>query len=156
MRKNWSPYAWKLLLVVGLVTLLIINYHLEFKVKNHVQTTFHFLPMYWFQPIAGLVTGIYISLFSIKVWSVKWNWAFISCVAAPCFIIAFYFPVIYTIIQYTTSDPNNFSVPFPYWLMKINAHGIPSIVAGLTLILGMFGHTDKSKSNRDGVLEKNN
>lgn len=149
MRKKWSPYIWKLLWVLGLIALLIINYDLELKVKNHVQNTFHFLPMFWFQSIAGFVIGIYFSLLFIKVWVVKWNWLFIAFVAAPCFIIAFYFPVIYTIIQYTTSDPNNFSVPLPFWMMKINSHGIPNLAAGLTLTLGIFGYTEKPKTNRD-------
>lgn len=67
MRKNWSSYAWKLLWTIGLIALLIIGFNLELKVKNHVETTFDMLPIIWFQYIASLALGIYLSLLFIKV-----------------------------------------------------------------------------------------
>ncbi|WP_391203914.1 hypothetical protein [Psychrobacillus sp. L4] len=139
MPKNWSPYVWKLLWGVGLIVLLFIIYHLELKVRNHVAITFQPLPIFWFLPTAYFVFGIYISFIFVKVWSVKWNWPLIVCVTIPFLILAFYSPVIYTIIQSTSSDSNSFSVPIPYWIMNINSLGIPSIVAGITLMVGMFG-----------------
>jgi hypothetical protein len=138
MRKNWSPYVWKLLWGVGLIVLLLISYHLENKVRNHVAITFQSLPIFWFIPTAYFVFGIYISLVLDRDWTVKWNWPLIVCVTLPFLIFAFYSPVIYTIVQSTSSD-NNFSVPIPFWMMKINSLGIPSIVAGITLMVGMLG-----------------
>ncbi|TQR19320.1 hypothetical protein [Psychrobacillus vulpis] len=153
MRKNWSSYVWKLLWAVGLIALLIISYDLEIKVKNHVATTFRPLPYIWFQFIASFVLGIYLSLLFIKVWLVKWNWALILCVTLPLLIIASYFPIIVTTFESTSLDPNNYSVPFPYWMMKVNLHGIPSIVAGLTLMVGLFSKTAKRKINELRALK---
>ena len=147
MRKNWSTYVWKLLWTVGLIALLIISYNLELKVKNHVATTFRPLPIIWFQFIASFVFGIYLSLLFIKEWLVKWNWALIVCVTFPFLIIACFFPIAITIIENTTLDPNNYSVPLPYWLLQINNHGIPSIIAGLTLMIGLFSKTSKATNN---------
>ncbi|MFJ8066573.1 hypothetical protein ACIQYS_18400 [Psychrobacillus sp. NPDC096426] len=141
MRKNWSPYVWKLLWTVGLIVLLIISYKLELKVKNHVATTFQMLPIIWFQFIANFVLGIYLSLLFIKKWSVKWNWSLIVCVTIPLLIISIYLPIAITFVQNIAQDSNNYSVPFPSWLMKITTYGIPAIVAGLTLIIGLFSNT---------------
>ncbi|SES42887.1 hypothetical protein [Psychrobacillus sp. OK032] len=147
MRKNWSPYVWKLLWTVGLIVLLIISYKLELQVKNHVATTFKMLPIIWFQFIASFILGIYLSLLFIKKWSVKWNWSLIVCVTIPFLIISIYLPITITFVQNIAQDPNNYSVPFPFWLMKINTYGIPAIVAGLTLIIGLFSNTAKAINN---------
>ncbi|WP_391117311.1 hypothetical protein [Psychrobacillus sp. L3] len=141
MSKNWLPYVWKLLWVVGLIALLLISNELWIKVRNHVATTFYMTPSIWYYATAAFVIGVYISLLFVNVRAVKWNWPLIICVTVPCFIIAFYFPVTYSIVQTTASDPGNFSVPIPNWIMNINfvgILGIPSLVAGLTLMVGMF------------------
>lgn len=148
MRKNWSPYLWKLLWTVGLIALLTIKYNLELKVKNHMATTFQMLPIIWFQFIASFLLGNYLSLLFIKKWSVKWNWTLIVCVTLPFLIIACYYPIAVTIIENTSLDPNNYSVPFPYWMLQINLHGIPAIVAGLTLMSGLFSKTSKVTNSR--------
>ncbi|QFG00190.1 hypothetical protein PB01_15980 [Psychrobacillus glaciei] len=148
MRKKWSPYVWNLLWVVGLIALLLISNELGLKIRYHVATTFHMLPITWYYAFAAFVIGVYISLLFINVRAVKWNWPLIICVTVPCFIIAFYYPVTYTIVQTTASDPGNFSVPIPIWLMNINfvgILGIPSLVAGLTLMVGMFEHYGNQK-----------
>ncbi|QFG00195.1 hypothetical protein PB01_16015 [Psychrobacillus glaciei] len=111
--------------------------------KNHVSTTFYMLPMLWFNAIATFIFEIYISFLFIKFWSVRWNWSLILCVTIPCFIVACYSPVIDTIVQSTTSDLNSFSVPIPFWMMKINSLRIPSIVAGITLMVGMLGRENE-------------
>ncbi|WP_144511798.1 hypothetical protein [Bacillus sp. FJAT-22090] len=147
MRKNWSRYVWKLLWTIGLIALLIICFNLELKVKNHVATTFNMLPIIWFQFIASLIVGSYLSLLFIKEWSVKWNWSLIICVTLPFLIISIYSPIAITVIQNIAKDPNNYSVPFPFWLMKINTHGIPAIVVGLTLMIGLFSKGFKATNN---------
>ncbi|MFF2754903.1 hypothetical protein ACFVR1_14270 [Psychrobacillus sp. NPDC058041] len=149
MRKNWSPYVWKLLWVVGLIALVLISYHLENKVRNHVAITFQPLSIFWFMPTAYFVFGIYISLVLVRDWTFKWNWPLVVCVTIPLLIIAFYSPVIYTIVQSISSD-NNFSLPIPFWMMKINSLGIPSIVAGITLMVGMMG---KKKEDYKEIVE---
>ncbi|TQR07517.1 hypothetical protein [Psychrobacillus soli] len=147
MRKNWSPYVWKLLWTVGLIALLIISYKLELKAKNQMATTFNMLPVIWFQLIAGFVLGIYLSLLFIKEWLVKWNWPLIICVTIPLLIISIYSPIAITIVQNMVQDPNNYSVPLPHWLLRINTYGIPAIVAGLTLMVGLFSKTTRPTNN---------
>lgn len=146
MHRKWSPYVWKLLWTAGLIALLIISYKLELKVKNHVATTFQILPIIWLQFIANFVLGIYLSLLFIKKWSVKWNWSLIVCVTLPFLILSIYLPVAITFVQSMAQDPNNFSVPIPNWLMKITTYGIPAIVAGLTLMIGLFSKTTRTNN----------
>lgn len=145
MRKNWSRYAWKLLWLVGLIALLFLHFNLELKVKNYVAITFQSLPMFWFISTAPFVLGIYISLLFVKVRSFKWNWPLILCITVPSLIIAFYNPIIYTIVINVASDSNSFSVPIPFWMFKINTYGILSLVAGLTLMVGMFERYGEQK-----------
>lgn len=147
VRKNWSPYVWKLLWTVGLIALLIISYNLELKVKYLAATTFQTLHIIWFEFIASFVLGIYLSLLFIKKWTVKWNWSLIICVTIPFLIISIYLPIAITFVQNIAPDSNNFSVPFPNWLMLITTYGIPGIVAGLTLMIGLFSKTSKATNN---------
>ncbi|GGA46093.1 hypothetical protein [Psychrobacillus lasiicapitis] len=147
MRKNWTPYAWKLLWTVGLIVLLMISYNLELKVKNHVATTFHMLPIIWFQFIANFLLGIYLSILFIKEWSVKWNWPLLVCVTLPFLFFACYYPMVISIIENTTSDPNNYSVPFLYPMLQLSFNGIPAIIAGLTLMIGLFSTSPKVINN---------
>ncbi|MDI2587115.1 hypothetical protein OR571_08370 [Psychrobacillus sp. NEAU-3TGS] len=147
MRKNWSPYVWKLIWTIGLIVLLMITYRLEFQVKNHVATTFQMLPIVWFQFIANLLLGIYLSILFIKEWTFKWNWSFFICLTIPFFVISIYLPVAITFVQSIAQDSNNFSVPFPQWLMKINTYGIPAIVTGITLMSGLFSKTSNGASH---------
>lgn len=147
MRKNWSSYAWKLLWTIGLIALLIISFNLEIKVKNQMATTFNMLPVIWFQFIANVLLGIYLSLLFIKEWSVKRNWSLIVCVTLPFLIISIYSPIAIILVQNLVKDPNNYSVPLPWWLMKSTMHGIPAIVAGLSLMLGLFSKSFKATNN---------
>lgn len=146
MREKWSPYVWKLLWTIGLIALLILSYKLEIKVKYHVSITFQMLPMIWFQFIANFILGIYLSLLFIKNWSVKWNWSLIVCVTLPFLILSIYLPIAITFVQSLAQDPNNFSVPFPIWLMTITTHGIPAIVVGLTLMIGLFSKPTRTNN----------
>lgn len=146
MREKWSPYVWKLLWTVGLIVLLIISYKLELQVKNHVATTFQMLPIIWFQFIANFVLGVYLSLLFIKKMAVNWNWSLIFCVTLPLLIISIYLPIAITFVQTMAPDPNNYSVPFPNWLFRITTYGIPAIVVGLTLMMGLFSKTTKANN----------
>ena len=141
----WSKYVWKLLWIVGLFAIIIISYQLEQSIRQHVATTFNMLPYFWFHSIVPAVFGAYIALLFVKAWSVKLDLAIILCVTIPCLLIAFYGPVIFTIVLNTTSTPDSNNVPIPLWMHEVNSIGIPSVVAGLTLIVGLFGGTKQAK-----------
>lgn len=147
MRKNWSPYVWKLLWTIGLIVLLMISYNLELKVKTHVATSFHMLPIIWFQFIANLVLGVYLSLLFIKKWSFNRNWSLLVCVTLPSLFFACYYPIVISIIENTTADPSNYSVPFLYPVLQMNFNGIPAIISGLTLMIGLFSTSPKVTNN---------
>ncbi len=145
LSSQWSKYVWKLLWIAGLFAMIIISYQLEQSLRNHVATNFNPLPLFWFHTIVPAVFGVFIALLFVKSWSVKLNFPLILCVTIPCLLIAFYSPVILTIVQNTTATPDSYTVPIPLWMHEINSNGIPSVVAGLTLIVGLFGGTKQSK-----------
>lgn len=146
MRHNWSKFALKLIWVIGLFGMVFVGFHYEQIVKHYVETTLNPLPQFWFNSTIPFLFGVYMSILFVKVWSFKINLPLFLCVTIPCLIISFYSPVIYTIVSNTTSTPSSFSVPIPFWMIKINYFGIAPIVAGLTLIVSLFGDTKQSKN----------
>lgn len=147
MRTNWSNYAWKLCWVVGLIALTLLSSFLRQRIRDNSAITFDMLPYFWFHATIFLVFGLYISILFLKTWTVNINWPLLLCVSLPSLLIAFYSPVIFTIVKYTTPDPSSFSVPIPYWLHRINELGIPAIVAGLSIMIGMFENRNTNNSN---------
>jgi hypothetical protein len=146
MRLNWSKFAFKLIWVIGLFGMVLVGFHYEQIIKHYVVTTFNTLPRFWFNSTVPFLFGVYISILFVKVWSIKINLPLFLCLTIPCLIISFYSPVIYTIVSNTTSTPSSFSVPIPFWMIKINYFGIAPIVAGLTLIVGLLGDSQQSKN----------
>ncbi|TQR19319.1 hypothetical protein [Psychrobacillus vulpis] len=138
MRQNWSKYIWILFWVIGLILLAYISYTLELRIKNHAQTDFNMLPIVWYKSIAPFIFGIYISLIFVKVWSFRWSAPLTLCVTVPCLIIALYNPVIFTIAQDIPFLQTNYFAATSFWMLNVNSLGIPSIVAGLTLMVGLF------------------
>lgn len=144
MRRNWSNYVLKILWVIGFIALLLIYSHLEQSIKQTVSITFKPQNLYWFYAIAPLVIGMYISLI-IREWSFKLNVPLLLCITVPCFIVAFYFPIVHVFSTLTTTTPDSFTVLIPLWMLDINSLKIPSLVAGLTLMIGAFGTTEQFK-----------
>ncbi len=141
MGSNWSKIALKILWVLGLIGCTLISYHFEQTVKQKGEATFDFLPLYWFKSVVPILFGVYISLLFVKWRSMTINTPLLLCVSIPCLIIALYNPVIYSIVANTTSSSSSFSVPIPFWMIKINSLGIPSIVAGATFFPSFFGNS---------------
>lgn len=142
---KWSKYVWKSLWVVGLFILVIFSSQLEQSVKKYVETNFNMSPLFWLYSIVPIVFGVYIALLFVKIRSVKLNPSLIVCVTIPCLFIALYGPIISTIVQNTASTPDSYTVAIPLWMYNTNAIGILSVVAGLTLIVGLFGGKEQSK-----------
>ncbi|MEI4770175.1 hypothetical protein WAX74_11065 [Psychrobacillus sp. FJAT-51614] len=147
MSANWSNYVWKLSWLVGLIALILLSSLLGQNIRENSAITFNLIPYFWFITTTFLVFGLYISVLFIRSWTVKLNWPLLLCISLPSLLIAFYSPVIVTVIQYTTSESSNFSAPVPYWIYQINELGIPAIVAGLSIMIGIFENRNTNNSN---------
>ncbi|MFB5284476.1 hypothetical protein [Peribacillus sp. Hz7] len=134
MNLKWSIWILKLIWIVGLVGLILTGYHFEQYTQQNTNKTFNVLPLYWFYSIVPFLFGAYISLLFVKKWSFKINKPLLLCVTAPCFIISFYLPTVSTFFANATFLPNAF------WVFELNSFGIVSMVAGLTLIVGLFNN----------------
>jgi hypothetical protein len=145
LSSQWSKYIWKLLWIVGLFTLVIIYSQLEQSLKQYVATNFKMLPLVWFYSVVPVVFGAYIALLFVKIRSINLNFPLILCVTIPSLLGAFYMPVIFSIAQNTTSTTDSFNMPIPLWMYSTNIIGILSVVAGLTLIVGLFGRNEPTK-----------
>jgi hypothetical protein len=145
LSSQWSKYVWKLLWIVGLFAIVIISSQLEQSIKQHVATNYKMLPLFWFYSVVPVVFGVYVALLFVRIRSIKLNFPLILCVTIPCLLGAFYSPVIFTIVQNNTSTPDSYTMPIPIWMYSTNAIGILSVVAGLTLIVGLFGGNEQSK-----------
>lgn len=141
MASHWSTFIFKIIWLIGLFALVFIGYHYEQIVKENTAITFNMMAEFWFSSSVPFLFGIYFSLLFVKKWSCKVNMPLLLCISIPCLILTFYSPVVYTIVATTTSSPSSFSVPIPFWLYKVNYFGIVPIVAGFTLITGLFGAT---------------
>ncbi|WP_313893652.1 hypothetical protein [Psychrobacillus sp.] len=139
MRNNWSKYVLKIFWVAGLIALIQVSMHFEGILKFNISTTFDPKYFAWYMATAPVFIGMYISLICKRKWSFKINVSMLLCITLPCFLIAFYSPVGMTIAIFTN---NSISIPFPNWMIYISTSPIPSIVAGLTLILGLFGNKE--------------
>jgi len=136
-------FIFRVMWLLGLIAMVLIGYDLEESVLKIESSNFNHLTPFWFFSVAPAFFGIYLSLLFIKKWSVKINEPLLICVSVPCLILTFYSPVVYTIVSMTTSS-TTFSVPIPFWLLKINHSGMISLVGGFSLFMALFGF-DRSK-----------
>ncbi|MEH7386853.1 hypothetical protein V7147_15790 [Bacillus sp. JJ1521] len=147
MYHNWSKTGLKLLWVVGLFGLIIIVYHLELTIKQTVSETYNPLPLIWFDSIVAILFGVYIAILFVKVRSFKINKSLLLCITLPCLLISFLHPILFTLASNTTFTSFFSNEPLPFWLfILLESSRIPSIVTGLTLIVGLFQTTQHSKN----------
>ena len=139
MLQDITKIALKLLWVMGLLALMLIAFQYQQIIKQDFEATYNPLSTFWFHSIVPLLFGLYSSLLFIKNWSFKINIPLFLGVTCPLLILSFYSPVTYTIFLNIAPDPSSFSVPIPFWMFKINSFEIVPIVAGLTLIVSLFG-----------------
>ena len=129
----WTSYVWKLLWLAGLFALIISSSNLGLSIQKKVDATFIIEPLFWFDTIAPIVFGIYLSLLFVKGWAFKIHKPLFLCVTIPCLILSLYVPSVYTFF------PNVENLPDPYWLLSRDGFRIIPIVAGLTLFPSLFG-----------------
>ena len=139
MLNKWSKYIWKLIWLVGLVILVHFGNEVEQIVRNYVSIKFNMQPLFWLHAIVPFILGIYISLLFVERWAFNFNLPLLLCVALPCSIIAFYVPIIHTTMAIIAIDSSSFSIPIPLWTMNQTTSSTVSVVAGLTLMFGLFG-----------------
>ncbi|WP_342511662.1 hypothetical protein MKY34_14190 [Sporosarcina sp. FSL K6-1522] len=142
----------RLLWTAGLFGLLLIGVKLEIMIKQSFEISFTVLPLFWFQAIAPLLLGVYTSLLFVTIKSFRLQLPLLLCVTLPCLLISFYMPIAFMIVSAMSSSPENFSVPIPFWMLTINSFGIVPVVAGLTLVMSLFG-TPGNQSNNFDVQE---
>lgn len=145
MFTNWSAVVFTIIWMIGLFALVLIGYHYEQIVRENTSYTFSMVPELWFYSSVPFLFGVYFSLLFIKEWSFNMNATLLLCVSLPCLLLSFYSPFAYTFVSITTPTPSSFSVPIPFWIYKLNEFGIVPIVAGFTLITGLFGTEKPSR-----------
>ncbi|MFJ7744757.1 hypothetical protein [Peribacillus sp. NPDC097295] len=133
MRHHLSSYFWKLLWLAGLFALIISSSKIDGSIQKKVDETFVIEPLFWFDTIAPIVCGVYLSLLFVKGWAFKVHMPLFLCVTIPCLLLSLYVPSVYTFF------PNVEHLPDPYWLLSRDGFKIIPIVAGLMLFPSLFG-----------------
>ncbi|MGE7602585.1 hypothetical protein ACQKL5_08745 [Peribacillus sp. NPDC097675] len=133
MRSHWSSYVWRLLWLAGLFVLINSSFTLGLSIQKKVDESFIIDPLFWFDTLAPLVFGVYLSLLFMKGWTLKIHKPLFLCVTIPCLILSLYVPSVYTF------SPNIEHLPNPFWLLSRDGFRIIPIVAGLTLFPSLLG-----------------
>lgn len=142
MSHKWSTFVFW---VLGLIALVVTKSYFEKSIKQFADDMISPLPEIWFNTTVPFLFALYFSLLFVKKWSFEMNAPIFLCVSVPCLILSFYAPIVYTFVS-ITSTSSSYSVPIPSWMLSLNSDGIVSIVAGLTLIMALFGATQSSRS----------
>ncbi|MGG1662384.1 hypothetical protein [Brevibacillus sp. NRS-1366] len=137
MLVNWSKFVWKAIWFVGLVVLAYLAFDCGYMIKEHVASTYDSTPFVWFSAGSAFLFGMYLSLLFVKRWSFQVNLPLLLCVCIPCLLLTAYYPIVYT---FDLSFP--FDILIAPWLWKVIDNDIVSIVAGFTLLMGLFGATE--------------
>jgi hypothetical protein len=150
---KWQSNLLKFLWVIGLIVLANLSFNVENQLSIEAKATFNPFPVLWVKPILSIVFGLYLSLIFINKWSIKLNASLLGCVAIPCLLLSFLFPLIATV---SNSNPSYFSSSLiNWWIYKMSSFEVFGIATGLTLMLSVFSHQRMSATHED-PLEQNN
>jgi len=133
-----SPYQWKILWVIGLVILSFICFDYQEHAQQTSKETFTITPILWINLIITILFGLYFSLLFVRKWSIQLNPSLLFCVAVPCLLLSFLYPLDATIEPINHFLAGIFSPSIYQWLLKIYAMNAAGIVGGMTLILSIF------------------
>ncbi|MBD8069808.1 hypothetical protein [Bacillus sp. PS06] len=141
-RRKWLNYVSKLLWVIGLTILAIVSFNIEEQLRLSAQETFNHVLVLWSKPLVSTIFGIYISLLFIKKWSYNINSSLFWCVALPCMLLSFIYPILVTAFY---SNPDFFiDSLINLWIYKISSYNVFGIVTGFTLMLSLFAQPKKT------------
>lgn len=141
----WFSYFLKFIWTVGLIVFAILSIDYEYQLKQTATETFKFIPLIWSKLIISIVFGLYFSLLFVKKWSIRINPSLLWCVAIPCIILSFAFPILVSLSSAGQLPADIASSPIPSWLQSIYSTNLFGILAGLTLILSFFNAQPTSK-----------
>jgi hypothetical protein len=145
-KSNWLSYFLKILWVVGLIILAIISFNYENQIQQTASETYNFIPVIWSKLFISIIFGLYISLVFVKKWSFSINPSLLWCVAIPCIILSFAFPIFVTLSSVDYLPEIITSSPISSGLQKIYSTNVFGIIAGLTIILSLFNAQPNNKN----------
>ncbi|WP_456278995.1 hypothetical protein [Bacillus sp. AK128] len=132
---RWKSIFWKLLWTMGLIILAIISLYIVNHFKQLADNTFNLIPLLWTNLFVSIIFGVYVALILVKRWSLKLNLALLWCITIPCILVSFCYPILATV----SSIYDNLQFSFiPYWLIRISTIEVFGIIAGKSLMLGIF------------------
>src|SRR3954471_22546593 len=145
-KSNWLSYFLKILWFVGLIILAIISFNYENQIQQTASETYNFIPVIWSKLFISIIFGLYISLVFVKKWSFSINPSLLWCVAIPCIILSFAFPIFVTLSSVDYLPEIITSSPISSGLQKIYSTNVFGIIAGLTIILSLFNAQPNNKN----------
>lgn len=131
-----SLYLKNILWLIGLIILTNVSSNVETYFRIMAQKTFVGYPLVWFTFINSIIFGIYISIVLVKKWSLNLNVPLLSFAFIPSLLVAICYPLLVAIEM-----AFGILIPFiPSWILNIAISDMEvfGIIAGLTLILGLF------------------
>lgn len=131
-------YFWKILWFVGLIIIAIISVNYENQFHQTASETFNFIPVIWSKLYISIIFGLYISLVFVKKWSINIDPSLLWCVAIPCMLLSFSYPILATLSSTGSLPENIASSSISFLLLKIYSSEVFGIITGLTLILSFF------------------
>lgn len=141
-KAKWMNNLWKILWVIGLIILAIVSFNVEEQLRISAQETFNHFLVLWSRPIVSIIFGLYISLLFIKKWSYNINLSLLCCVAIPCMLLTFIYPILITAFYINPSFFIDSLINL--WIYKISSYNIFGIVTGFTLMLSLFAQSNKT------------
>ena len=145
-KSNGLSYLLKILWVVGLILLAIISFNYENQLQQNASETYNMIPVIWSKLFISILFGLYTSLLFVKKWSFNINSSLLWCVALPCIILSFSFPLLVTLSSVDHLPEMMTSSLISSGLQKIYSTNIFGIIAGLTMIFSLFNAQPNNKN----------
>ncbi|MGE7093589.1 hypothetical protein ACQKII_19460 [Lysinibacillus sp. NPDC048646] len=139
----WLVYGRKFFWLIGLILLVMLCSNIEKIIQQTVSETFNFMPVIWSNPIIAVIIGFYISLIIVKKWSFNINPSLLWCVAIPCMLLTFAYPVFASLASIESYQLDIKNPIIINWLLQIYSTDVFGIIAGMTVILSIFSAPKK-------------
>ena len=128
-KSTWISYLLNILWVIGLIVLAMISHHYEIQISQTASETFNIIPVFWFKPVISILFGLYTSLIFVKRWSFRINPSLLWCVAIPCILLSFAFPILVSLSSAGYLSETVTTSPVASILPKIHASNVFGLIA---------------------------
>ena len=128
-----SLYFGQIVWIIGLIVLVALSLNVEDYLNQVASETYNPFALYWYYSLDSFIFGIYISIFFVKKWSFNVNTPLLCFVFIPSLLITCCSLILMMINGWGISIAY-----IPYWLIRISQVEVFGIVAGMTLMLGIF------------------